>query len=103
MSATPRISLIFPAYNEVRRIANTIAEAKTYLDRRSYGYEIIVAADGDDGTRELVASMAETDPTVKVIGSPERKGKGHGIRQAVRLAKGEVIGFSDADNKTPIN
>src|SRR5205823_3343742 len=28
--------------------------------------------------------------------------KGIGIREAVRLAKGNIIGFADADNKTPI-
>jgi dolichyl-phosphate beta-glucosyltransferase len=37
-----------------------------------------------------------------VIGSPERRGKGHAVREAVRLAAGDVIGFTDADNKTPI-
>jgi dolichyl-phosphate beta-glucosyltransferase len=47
--------------------------------------------------------MAKADPCLKVIGSTERRGKGHGIRQAVLLAQGKVIGFSDADNKTPIS
>jgi dolichyl-phosphate beta-glucosyltransferase len=96
------ISLILPAYNEVKRIGQTIAEAKFYFEQRSLSYEIIVAADGDDGTRELVAKMAQDDSTLKVIGSVERRGKGYGIRQAVKLARGQIIGFSDADNKTPI-
>jgi len=61
-----------------------------------------VAADGDDGTREHVTELAAGCPALKVLGSVERKGKGHGIRQAVRLAHGRVIGFADADNKTPI-
>jgi dolichyl-phosphate beta-glucosyltransferase len=101
--AVPHITLILPAYNEARRIVDTIKQAKDYFDSRSFSYEIIVAADGNDGTREIVAKLAETDPTLTVIGSVERKGKGHGIRQAVHLAKGEIIGFADADNKTPID
>jgi dolichyl-phosphate beta-glucosyltransferase len=38
-----------------------------------------------------------------VIGSVEWRGKGYGVRQAVALTKGRIIGFSDADNKTPID
>ncbi|MHB8626460.1 MAG: dolichyl-phosphate beta-glucosyltransferase [Aggregatilineales bacterium] len=102
MPTTPEISLILPAYNEARRIADTIAQARSYFETHSLAYEIIVSADGGDGTREIVAAMAETDPRLKVIGNVERKGKGHGIRQAVPLAQGEIIGFADADNKTPI-
>ena len=37
-----------------------------------------------------------------VIGSARRGGKGLGIRNAVFMARGRIIGFSDADNKTPI-
>jgi dolichyl-phosphate beta-glucosyltransferase len=91
-----------PAYNEVRAIAKTIADAKAYLEGRRRTYEIIVCADGDDGTRELVGTLAAADPLLRVTGSRERRGKGHGIRQGVALAGGEIIGFVDADNKTPI-
>jgi dolichyl-phosphate beta-glucosyltransferase len=96
------VSLILPAYNEVRVISQTISEVKTYFESRQYAFEIIVAADGHDGTRELVSEMAGHDPTLRVIGSPVRQGKGCGIRQAVAIAEGTVIGFADADNKTPI-
>ncbi|HOW58711.1 MAG TPA: glycosyltransferase family 2 protein [Candidatus Omnitrophota bacterium] len=96
------LTLILPAYNEVKSIGQTLAEARAYLDRQGLTYEIIVSADGTDGTRELVGDLAATDSRLRVIGSPERKGKGHGVRQAVFLAKGEIIGFVDADNKTPV-
>lgn len=96
------LSLIIPAYNEVHHIANTLGQASAFFKERGYPYEIIVAADGDDGTRELVAEMAQSDPALKVIGSIERRGKGYGIRQGVALAHGDIIGFADADNKTPI-
>ncbi len=96
------ISLILPAYNEVNSIAATIHEAKDYFTYQRLSHEIIVAADGNDGTRELIEKMAETDSTLKVIGGPQRLGKGRGIRQAAALATGTIIGFVDADNKTPI-
>jgi dolichyl-phosphate beta-glucosyltransferase len=97
------ISLIFPAYNEVKRIASTIKEAEEYFKARNLSaYEIIVSADGTDGTRELVGEMGAADARIQAIGSPQRLGKGRGIREAVKIASGKYIGFSDADNKTPI-
>lgn len=96
------ISLIFPAYNEVQRIQNTVQEAIDYFEARRLTFEIIVSADGDDGTRELVAEMGTQDHRIKVTGSPERGGKGLGIRRTLPLVTGKYVGFSDADNKTPI-
>src|SRR5476649_431981 len=90
----PELSLILPAYNEATRIADTIARAKSYFASKSLSYEIIVSADGNDGTREIVAELAKSDPSLQVIGSIERRGKGHGIRQAVPLAHGDIIGFA---------
>ena len=37
-----------------------------------------------------------------LVGSARRGGKGLGIREGVRAASGDIIGFTDADNKTPI-
>ena len=98
----PYLSLIVPAYNEAARIGATLDDFQRFLDRRGLGYEILVAADGDDGTRELVAERGRRDARLHVLGSAERGGKGRGIRLAVARARGEVIGFADADNKTPI-
>jgi dolichyl-phosphate beta-glucosyltransferase len=99
----PYITLIFPAYNESKRIAGTVREAIQYFKDHGHSYEIIVAADGDDGTREIVREIGRENPAVKVIGSARRGGKGLGIRTAVFMARGQTIGFSDADNKTPIS
>ncbi len=102
MTTTPTISLILPAYNEAARIQQTISEAVAYFEQKALTYEVIVAADGNDGTREIVAEMAQANPNLRVVGSEERRGKGFGLRQAVPLCQGRYIGFSDADNKTPI-
>jgi len=102
MADTPCLSLILPAYNEVGRIRHAIEQTQTYLDQRRLSYEIIVAADGNDGTREAVAELACLDPRLSVFGSAERGGKGRGIRLGVARATGQIIGFADADFKTPI-
>jgi dolichyl-phosphate beta-glucosyltransferase len=74
-----------------------------YLERKGHSYEIIVAADGNDGTRELVGELATNDRRLSVLGSPERGGKGRGIRLAVAQARGRLIGFLDADYKVAID
>jgi dolichyl-phosphate beta-glucosyltransferase len=97
------ISLIIPAFNEAASIQPTIGEAFDYFDRLGISCEIIVAADGTDGTREAAVALAGPGRHITVIGQPERRGKGRGIRQSVGLCAGDVIGFVDADNKTPIS
>jgi dolichyl-phosphate beta-glucosyltransferase len=98
----PYISYIVPAYNEAKSIGRSIAAMRQFLDSSPYAYEIIVSADGDDGTREVAAELAREDSRICVIGSRERGGKGRGIRNGVARARGEIIGFVDADYKTPI-
>src|SRR2546427_40460 len=74
------LSLICPAYNEAGSIRSTLGAVQHYLDRQYFSYEVLVAADGDDGTREIVAELARRDPRLHVLGGPGRGGKGRGIR-----------------------
>lgn len=103
MSAAPEITLILPAYNEVKTIAGTLREAVRYMESRGRRYEIIVAADGDDGTRETALEFAKDNPAILVIGDKGRRGKGRGIREGVAISRGAIVGFADADNKVPIS
>jgi dolichyl-phosphate beta-glucosyltransferase len=102
MTAALDISLILPAYNEARVIPVTVGEAVKYFTGRGLRYEIIVAADGSDGTREIVREMARENTALHAIGSDGRRGKGLAIREAVAMARGDLIGYADADNKVPI-
>jgi dolichyl-phosphate beta-glucosyltransferase len=96
------ITLILPAFNEAGSIEQTIKQAVRYFESRSLSFQIIVAADGTDGTRELIRKLSETDNRLIVIGHSQRSGKGKGVREAVQLANSKVIGFADADNKVPL-
>jgi dolichyl-phosphate beta-glucosyltransferase len=98
----PDISIVVPAYNEAARIATTLASMRTHLERRGVAYEIIVVADGNDGTREIVADLAARDTRLAVLGEAGRGGKGRGVRLGFARARGSVVGFVDADDKTPI-
>ncbi len=107
MPDEPYLSLIVPAYNEAATIARTLGAMRAYLDAaenpRVRSWEIIVSADGQDGTRERAREFAGDDSRISVIGSPQRRGKGKGVREGVLQARGQLIGFVDADYKTPID
>jgi dolichyl-phosphate beta-glucosyltransferase len=101
-SPVPELSLIIPAYNEVQRIGSTLDAVRAFLDARGEPYEILVCADGTDGTRERARALGRVDPRITVLGSERRGGKGRGVREGVARSRGRVIGFIDADYKTPI-
>jgi dolichyl-phosphate beta-glucosyltransferase len=46
--------------------------------------------------------MAVANPALLATGAEARRGKGLGIREAVAIATGAIIGYADADNKVPI-
>lgn len=96
------LSVVVPAYNEAKRIRRTLEAMRSWLEVRGRPWEVIVAADGDDGTREIAAALGAGDPRLVVLGGPERRGKGRGIRMGMARARGRVVGFVDADDKTPI-
>jgi dolichyl-phosphate beta-glucosyltransferase len=98
----PQFSLIVPAYNEVATIQTTLRAIGRYLGQRGFTYELIVAADGTDGTREAASALAKELP-VTVLGTPERRGKGRGVRNGMLQASGEIVGFLDADYKVVID
>ena len=102
MSALPRLSLIVPAFNEVATIQTTLRAIRDYLEPRGFIFELIVSADGTDGTREAAAALVSEMP-VTVMGEPQRRGKGRGVREGVRAATGDIVGFLDADYKVAID
>jgi dolichyl-phosphate beta-glucosyltransferase len=98
----PHLSVVVPAYNEARAIGGALTGMRSFLDRQGYPYEVIVVADGDDGTREIVQQALASWPQLQLNAERQRRGKGHALRRGVALARGEVIGFLDGDYKTPI-
>ena len=98
----PHLSIVFPAFNEAASIGKTLELAYAYLETQPFSFEIIVSADGEDGTREVAESIAKERGRMRVLGDRQRRGKGHGVRAGVQAASGRIVGFTDADNKTPI-
>jgi glycosyltransferase involved in cell wall biosynthesis len=97
-------SLIFPAFNEGRRLAATLDKVLSYVSQQNWKAEIIVVDDGSsDGTAEIVRRYAEKDARVRLLQNPGNRGKGYSVRHGMLKAGGDVLLFSDADLSSPIS
>jgi glycosyltransferase involved in cell wall biosynthesis len=89
------VSLVIPAHNEENRIGQVL---ERYGGR---GYEIIVVSNGStDRTPEIVEGFAEKDGNIMLLEYQERLGKGGAIIEGFTKAKGDLVGFVDADEST---
>ena len=96
--------MVIPAYNEEKRIKNTLLEVGKFLSAQNYSYEIIVADDGSsDGTVNLIKNLSEDIKNLRVIGDEENHGKGYAVRRGLMEAKGKYRLFMDADNATTVD
>ena len=92
----PTVSLIIAAYNEEAVIGEKI-ENTLKLDYPKDKLEIIVFSDAStDRTDEIVKSYAEQG--VELLRIEGRKGKTTCQNEAVKIASGEIIVFSDANS-----
>jgi cellulose synthase/poly-beta-1,6-N-acetylglucosamine synthase-like glycosyltransferase len=92
----PLVTFLITAYNEERdlpqKLANTLAQEYP-RDK----LEILVASDGStDRTDDVVREFARRDPRVRLLRVEGRVGKTETQNQALRVARGEVVVFSDA-------
>ncbi len=91
----PLVSIIIPAFNEEKGIAQTIRSCLT-LDYPKNKIEILVIDDGSTDNTFKEASRIK-DSRVKVF-KKENGGKGSSLNYGIKRAKGEFIASLDADS-----
>lgn len=99
-----RLSLIIPSYNSAAFIADTLAGATAFLERRGEAWELIVVDDGSaDGSAPLVSDLAAANQSIRLIRNGANCGKGHAVRAGVLQSRGERVIFTDADLAYPLS
>ena len=93
------LSLIIPAYNEEKRLPNSLKIIREYLENRISDYEVLII---DDGSTDNTASVSEPGLNMRVVKNIKNMGKGYSINNGVKEASKDIILFSDADLSTPI-
>jgi len=93
------LSIIIPAYNEERRIGKTLKDYCLFFDtyKSRNDLEIIVVADGMDGTAGIVKESSKNYGFIKCLEFQERLGKGGALLKGFYSSTGNIIGFVDAD------
>jgi dolichyl-phosphate beta-glucosyltransferase len=97
------LSVIIPAYNEEKRLPQTLREIDEYLKKQSFESEIIVVSDGStDRTVEVVRNLMGEIKNLRILDFKENIGKGFGVKEGILKALGNFRLFTDADNSTTI-
>jgi len=100
------LTLVLPAYNEARRIEESLGRCAEFFRDRDLTAEIILADDGStDATADVFhrAKLAHghLGLAFKVLRLPHR-GKGAAVRAGMEAASGDPIVFLDADLTIPV-
>lgn len=92
----PRVSIILTAFNAERYVAQAIrsVQRQTFDD-----WELIALDDGStDGSDGIVMAMAESDHRIRPVSRPHQ-GRRAALTEAHALARGEYVGWIDADDR----
>jgi len=94
-SAMPAVSTVMVVRNEEAVIARKL-ENLLGLDYPEDKIEVVLVSDGSsDRTPDILADYAR-DSRVRTLIKPESQGKAAGLNDAIKLASGEVLLFTDA-------
>ncbi|MCK4323535.1 MAG: glycosyltransferase family 2 protein [Armatimonadetes bacterium] len=95
----PKISIVYPMYNEEDNIHRAVAMAQRELGLAADGdYEIVIVNDAStDRTGEIAQQLAACDPRVKVVHHPINRKLGGSIRTGLANSTGDIIIYMDAD------
>ena len=95
------LSIVIPAYNEERAIAQIIERTlaiRPRLQEVGVDMELLVV---DDGSRDRTAEIAACYPEVRLIRHTVNQGYGAALKTGFNHARGDLLGFLDADGTYP--
>ena len=107
----PFLSIIIPAYNEEKRIKNSLTKLINFIESNNkLNFEIIIIDDGSrDNTNSIIKdfflnchSNCLNYFNFVLIENLINRGKGYSVRRGLEKASGNYILFTDADLSTPL-
>ena len=88
------VSIIIPAYNEEKRIKDTLEKLVEKFNNSS---EILIVSESSDKTDDIVINTSKTAPFVKLVPSTKRLGKGGAFKKGFENSRGEIVVLLDSD------
>ncbi|MGH2582676.1 MAG: dolichyl-phosphate beta-glucosyltransferase [Anaerolineales bacterium] len=100
---TPFLSLIIPAFNEEKRLPDTLQQVHDFISRQNYSAEMLVVENGStDNTFMIAEQFASSHKNMSVLHLEER-GKGIAVRTGMLASTGEYRMMLDADLSMPVD
>lgn len=97
------LSVVIPAYNEEKRLPETLKKVRDYLNRQNITYEVIVVDDGSkDDTSKVSSRLIKDWEEFKVVSYNPNRGKGFAVKMGMLAGKGDWRLLMDADNSTDL-
>ncbi len=96
------LSIVIPAFNEEKRLPDSLPKIIRFVRQQTYPVEVIVVDDGSsDRTAEVVREFQKDAPFISLL-PVEHGGKGHAVKAGMQRAQGEYLFLCDSDLSMPI-
>jgi glycosyltransferase involved in cell wall biosynthesis len=90
----PCLTAVMPVYNEAQTVA---AVVQVVLAQRPLQELVVVDDASRDGTWEILQSLAQAEPRIRLLRHQVNQGKGAALRTGIAHATSEVVIIQDAD------
>jgi dolichyl-phosphate beta-glucosyltransferase len=98
----PLLTIIVPAFNEERRLPETLPQVVAFAEAQDYPVEVLVVDNASsDRTPDIAREIAAEHPCVSLLHQPIR-GKGAAVRKGMFEGQGTYLFMCDADLAMPI-
>lgn len=98
----PIVSIVFSFRNEASGLRVLVDRIGSALANTPVGYELVFVDDAsNDGSRELLLSMAAADARIKLITMSRRFGQAECLAAGLAAATGDAVIVMDADLQDP--
>lgn len=94
------LSIVMPAYNEAEIIEASVREWHDKVAAKLPGTELIVVDDASsDATADILESLEQELPGLRLIRSPINRGHGPSVRAGLLAARGDFVFQTDSDRQ----
>ena len=103
MAADRFLSIVIPAFNEEKRLGDTLDRILSFSAEKGIDSEIIIIDDGSsDATATIGGKYSHLHDGVRLIRNEENMGKGFSIRRGFLASRAQLVLVTDADLSAPI-
>jgi glycosyltransferase involved in cell wall biosynthesis len=96
------LSVVVPAYNEESNVERVYDRVRDVLDKLGLTWELIFCVDpSTDRTEELILSLREQDPRVKLLSFSRRFGQPMATLAGMEASSGDAVVVIDCDLQDP--